>query len=55
MEEDTIETILVSLVRGLALDSSVRVLWRCVVIVSVRPEVLLYFLVIPVLEMPLED
>ena len=52
MEADTIETIPVSLVRRLALDRSVRVFWRCVVIVSVRPEVLLYFLVIPVAEMP---
>ena len=52
MEEDTIETILVNLVRVLALDRSVRVFWRCVVIVSARLEVLLYFLVIPVAEMP---
>ena len=53
MEADTIETIPVSPVRGLALERSVKVFWVCVVIVSVRPEVLLYFLVIPVVEMPL--
>ena len=52
MGADTTETIPVSLGRGFALERSVRVFWICVVIVSVRSEVLLCFLVIPAVEMP---
>ena len=52
MVEETNETIPVSLVEGLAVDRSLRVFWLCVAIVSVRLEVLLFFLVIPVAEMP---
>ena len=51
MRADTTETIPVSLGRGFGLERSVRVFWICVVVVSVRPEVLLYFRVIPVVEM----